>query len=301
MTNYYTLLGLTPTATDSEIKKAYRKLSKKFHPDANQGDTFYENMFKQIQEAYETLSDPQKRAAYDISQGLTATTTPPEVLFFGADKQALAAGDQVTFEWQTQGADKVEISRMGQVAASGQKTLKIKQFNTATRSIKLTATNTRTGASVAAKLTLYNQAKATNIPPSGQQQGQPHSSGATPPRQSTPKDKKAETFWGTDGRLGRGLYFGRLLVLAVPLALGWAMLIDDYGSIANFIAVLFVFVCGYGVIVQSVKRFHDMNQSGWLALVLLVPYANILALLILMFARGTAGVNNYGPAPQSMG
>lgn len=63
--DYYETLGLTKSATDEEIKKAYRKLAMKYHPDRNKGDKAAEEKFKEINAAYEVLSDPQKKAAYD--------------------------------------------------------------------------------------------------------------------------------------------------------------------------------------------------------------------------------------------
>lgn len=66
-TNYYYILGINSNASSDEIKKAYRKLSHKFHPDKNDGDKFFEERFKEIQEAYETLIDEKKRRFYDIN------------------------------------------------------------------------------------------------------------------------------------------------------------------------------------------------------------------------------------------
>ena len=65
MSDYYQTLGVGRKANDQEIKKAYRKLALKYHPDKNQGDKEAEAKFKKISEAYAVLSDSKKRQQYD--------------------------------------------------------------------------------------------------------------------------------------------------------------------------------------------------------------------------------------------
>ncbi len=60
--DYYTLLGVHKNATEAELKRAYRRLALEFHPDKNPDNKSAEDKFKEIGEAYEVLSDPQKRA-----------------------------------------------------------------------------------------------------------------------------------------------------------------------------------------------------------------------------------------------
>src|SRR5919107_1950104 len=63
--DYYEVLGVGREATEEDLKKAYRRLAMKFHPDRNQGDKDAEARFKEVNEAYDVLKDAEKRAAYD--------------------------------------------------------------------------------------------------------------------------------------------------------------------------------------------------------------------------------------------
>lgn len=68
--DYYKVLGVPKDATEAEIKKAYRKLAREFHPDANKGDAKAEERFKEISEAHDILGDPKRRKEYDEARAL---------------------------------------------------------------------------------------------------------------------------------------------------------------------------------------------------------------------------------------
>jgi molecular chaperone DnaJ len=91
----YTILGLTHAATLAEIKRAYRRLARRYHPDINPGDGHAVVRFRQITEAYETLSDPDRRRRYDVSGGnRVEEVTTPSYGFEGFDFSVTVSGAQ---------------------------------------------------------------------------------------------------------------------------------------------------------------------------------------------------------------
>ena len=90
--DFYILLGLERAASLGEIKRAYKRLARKYHPDINPGDRLAEAQFRQIAEAYETLIDPDRRGRYDSTGSATTPVEPAPYGFEGFDFSASVSG-----------------------------------------------------------------------------------------------------------------------------------------------------------------------------------------------------------------
>ncbi len=102
MKNYYRTLGIEPTATQTEVRAAYYKLSKKFHPDLNNNDPYFESLFREILEAYACLSDPNKRAAHDQELGLTKSFTQEQEPSNASDQHTTKQQDYSYSDFETE-------------------------------------------------------------------------------------------------------------------------------------------------------------------------------------------------------
>ena len=147
MKDYYYFLGIKPNASTEDIKKAYRKLSLKYHPDKNENDEFFAERFREIKEAYETLIDEDSRKIYNQRFGnfgrSLKSMLPPKIRNFHADKIRAQKGDEVTVHWQTYDADLVKITPFGLEKPQGERTFRIKEFDKEGKfQIILHATNT---------------------------------------------------------------------------------------------------------------------------------------------------------------
>ncbi len=91
---FYEILGVSRNATEADIKKAFKELAKKYHPDKHPGEVFYEEHFKKINAAYQTLSDPQARKVYDLRLFYSQNTPPPQ------NKQSTNQQQQNTYQRQ---------------------------------------------------------------------------------------------------------------------------------------------------------------------------------------------------------
>ena len=94
--DFYEILGVTRESTDDEIKRAYRDLARRYHPDSNPGDPEAEERFKEVSVAYETLRDPERRRRYDVFGDSGGRGGPPptaEQFGFGDLFDAFFGGD----------------------------------------------------------------------------------------------------------------------------------------------------------------------------------------------------------------
>jgi len=145
--DYYYFLGIPQNASAEDIKKAYRKLSLKYHPDKNENDVYFSDRFKEVREAYETLTDPQRKKIYDQNLGSqqrnVKSILPPKIKNFSASKIRAQRDEEITIYWNTYDADLVKIVPFGLEKPNGERTIRIKEFDSNGKfQILLHATNT---------------------------------------------------------------------------------------------------------------------------------------------------------------
>ncbi len=112
-------------------------------------------------------------------------------------------------------------------------------------------------------------------------------------KNGTVKDIK-DTFFTSEGRLNRMAYFLKSLIVGVIGVIG--ILLTSTGILAIIGVPVFI-ACLVAAIMIQIRRWHDLNKSGWFAILGLIPYVDIAVGLYLLFAPGTKGINSYGSDP----
>lgn len=279
MTDYYATLGIEKDATIAEIKNAYRKLSIKFHPDKNDGDAFFEKMFLRIQEAYETLSDPVKKNAYDsqfsnLEYNNQQNNFEPVIEFFEASTNSFYNGDTVRFKWKVYNADIVELKPFETVSIFGEKSYKINNVSNNYQIIELKATNTNIGLYIQKRIVLKNKGYSF-----------------FEKKSSNTNRNTTYGYWSIKGRIGRATFFKRVFSIFALIILLSIFHKNNFGAVMLFIT----FIIGYiGLTIQSIKRLHDLNISGWWSIANFLPYLNILFLILISLLPGNTNDNKYG-------
>lgn len=326
MTNHYETLGLKSTASQQEIEDAYQKLSKKFHPDNNGGDQYFSDLYGNIKEAYEILSDKNKKAEYDNREHTKKTqlveekkSTAPEILLFESDKETFVEGDTIELKWQTKNADKVFIKPFGELEPNGRKVFKLKNFNKPELRITLDATNSPSGEITSKTVTLINE--VTEVDFSEFEKDEPveeyiaeeneqlqvekepvysnsFAGTAAVQNEETPVAKTEESFFSTKGRLRRSTYIGRAILLSIPVVILAMMAENSYNDDLYGIFAVVMIICSILIFIQFIKRLHDINLSGWFGLFNFIPYIGALFGLIVVFIDSSRGTNKYGPDPK---
>lgn len=189
MKDYYYFLGIPQNASPEDIKKAYRKLSLKYHPDKNENDDFFADRFREIREAYETLMDTERKRMYDQNlssqQRNVKSNLPPKIKNFSVSKIRALKGEEITVYWNTYDADLVKIVPFGLEKPNGERTIRIKEFDSQGNfQILLHATNTVLHKTVVQGITISERSE-TDL--------QPEESNLQKPKESLGKSQKKET------------------------------------------------------------------------------------------------------------
>lgn len=298
MKDYYKILGVDMSASQVEIEMAYRKLSFKFNPEKNGEDPFFENLFNQVQEAYEVLGNEQRRLEYDSGAVLEderkqkstqQDSLMPGIHLFQADKSFFYDGDVIRFEWETTNAEIVRIKPFGLVEPVGAKSFKLRNCSKEALIITIEATNLSTDRTVVQSIELFNK----SLDDSGSIENLITENSAY-----SSDGQEEEKFFSIKGRLRRNSFVPRAILLFVTAVLLYLFSENAAEPSTVILSYCAIAACGILFLMQSVKRLHDTNYSSWWLFSIFFPLLTILFLLHAFFIDGTPGPNKYGNDPK---
>ena len=302
MRSYYAILEVDSSASSREIKQAFRRLSKQYHPDMNQGNTAYQHKLFDVIKAYEVLGNEVQRKAYDLTLFRTQSTTTertqtarptqtttdyyqPEIINFSCNQSYFFMGDLIEISWECKQADVIRIYPLGYMdELRGKVIYRVKELDAKYLSFELTATNQHSLKVMKRSIHLNNgvymnfteanlrdQVKYTNP--------QHWSMGFLAPL-------------GRSSRKDFGLRVAFLTTLFLMAFLYQPHF--EHDGTYSFICTALIYV----LIICSARRLHDVNRHGILSLLLLIPLLNIAVLLILLLLKGEDLPNKHGRKPK---
>jgi len=303
MKNYYQLLEIQRTATPQDIKRAYRKLSLQYHPDKNQGQPYFNDLFIQIKEAYEVLSDDIRRKNYDAALDILIRQphqkeeefVQPVIDFFYINTNTFKIGDVIEFRWKTHFADTVEIRPFGKVPSEGIKKFRITHAADFIM-VELVALNTISRRYAMSSIQINNTSEKQRRPKMTADDQHHYES----LNQQFPgvdiRHFQRERLLSIYGRISARDYIGRVLSI---LFFGYC--IAKIGNVHQRTdSMLFVITFGLlftCLIINTIKRLHDTGQSAQKAVLLFIPVVNIFFILTLCYQKGDAKINRFGVIP----
>lgn len=309
MVNYYVVLEIPNFSDQAVIKKAYRRLSKKYHPDVNK-DPFAGSYFLKINEAYNFLMDDNKRMLlhqflYIHQATKTATAShqtknqetdtrnrrqnsggvEPVIHFFSADKKHFVLNDHILLQWNVSQCKSVTINVFGNVAFSGTHYLKIDHF--AEEIIVL-----MTVVGFNDKEYMY-QIKLQY-------------SNRNPAKKAFQKIKsrypdadeihfKKETFLGLHARINKTEFKNRMILLgSLFLILSVLFFVTTAKLLVFFLLLMLCWI----IFSQCYKRLHDTERYKYKVGLLLIPIYNIFIISELFILNSEAEINEFGIIPE---
>lgn len=301
---YYRILEVSPSASQEEIKQSFRRLSKLYHPDKNNGNTIYQNRFYQITEAYRIIGNNANRAYYDESfrskiqnrhsyhsaQQSTVYTSnyDPEIVEFYCNQTFFFVGDEILITWNCNKAEFIQIYPFGYVGtASGQIRYKVKKWEAKELSFELLVRNNQSSVVAKRKIILKNGAE---FPISAEEI-------------KNEKDVIYKTAlpWGVGfiapfGRSSRKDYLLRIGVILLFLT---ASIFKFSGNehTEKLISLCYVMAI-YAFMMCSSRRLHDVGWNGFWTFLTLFPILNIGMTIVLLLFKGNELPNKHGRIPK---
>lgn len=307
MRNYYTILEVSSTASLSEIKQAFRRLSKLYHPDMNQGSTRYQDRLSEVIKAYEVLGNETQRKSYDLtlfqsrSYGSQTTQTTqraqtaqasytdynqPLIVDFSCSQTYFFIGDILEISWECKNADRIRLYPWGYMSElKGKIRYHVKDFSGKQLYLELIAYHNNNAQPVKQHLIITH----------GRYKTFTDADLLEKPVEYVPIFPWFIGFVAPLGRSSRKDF--ALRVMAMLLVFLWV-----YGYHAfNDNEELYYLVCTmliYALVISAARRIHDVNRSGFLSLLLLIPYLNVVILVILLLLKGEEAPNKHGRKPK---